>query len=431
MPVGQSPKENDKLVDPYSENEDWSDEEEDENWHERSDIRWMCVGIFLLSLVAAAFVHSLSSGASSDKGVSNVNPQYAPVTPVFDQPTAVPLVVETTTKNPLMPDVDMNNNNLCLDSEEEYGNLCYKKCSLLTAGTNPIRTSSWTCCENHPCGVSNQKGEAGSKIMCSGFDVGGDGGCPHQPGACLMNEELFLGTCFQKCALLTGNKYSNRVGPATCCAEEGTGCLDIWKDATSSLFNAGGGGTDNDASTPGGPHPPLTNLTEEGGRISSDSVSTSSPPVGPVVWGGHFGGNGNRCLEDEELYAGLCYKQCSVMTNGMYPIRTSTWTCCANQPCGISNQKGSVGSTLACSGFGIGGSGAFNLGKLPCPHKPRACNETEDEVMGMCYASCGSLTNDRFPHRLTAYTCCSADALKACLSFEATSTSPDYAVSAE
>ena len=34
--------------------------------------------------------------------------------------------------------------------------------------------------------------------------IGEDGACPHKPGACLKNEELFLGVCYKQCRLLKG-----------------------------------------------------------------------------------------------------------------------------------------------------------------------------------------------------------------------------------
>mmetsp|Transcript_53132 Transcript_53132/g.151401 ORF Transcript_53132/g.151401 Transcript_53132/m.151401 type:complete len:620 (+) Transcript_53132:89-1948(+) len=109
--------------------------------------------------------------------------------------------------------------NTCEPDEERLGVLCYKKCSLLTNGYYPIRTSAMTCCSSHPCGFFNQKHDIG---FCSGFSVAGgnSGACPHSPGGCAENEEFYLGQCYKRCSLLTENLYPHRVAPATCCKKD-------------------------------------------------------------------------------------------------------------------------------------------------------------------------------------------------------------------
>merc|ERR1711879_1142915 len=97
----------------------------------------------------------------------------------------------------------------------------------------------------------------------------------------------------------------------------------------------------------------------------------------------------------------------SILTGGANPIRTSSWTCCAKEPCDLADVKGDVGSKVVCNGFDVGGSGALTIGSLPCPHKPAACKESEeDELLGVCYTSCAQLTGGEFPHRLSPMTCC-------------------------
>jgi hypothetical protein len=139
---------------------------------------------------------------------------------------------------------------ICDDAEEFFGGLCYKTCSLLSEGRYPIRTSSWTCCASHPCELGNTQGQVGKTILCNGYDVSGDGGCPHRPGHCLPNEENFMGFCYEQCSILTSGQFPNRVGVATCCGSEGVGCMDFRKDATSADFAVGGGAADADPSTP-------------------------------------------------------------------------------------------------------------------------------------------------------------------------------------
>jgi len=180
---------------------------------------------------------------------------------------------------------DLHDGNVCKANEELYAGLCYKKCSLLTGGLDSIRTSPWTCCDSHPCGF-NQRADIGSHVACAGYDVAGDGSCPHRPGACLEDEELFLGVCYKKCSLLTDEEYPNRVGPATCCKDSGLGCLDPRKDYTSKEFAVGGS--------------------------NKDTASAEA----------------NACGEEGELLLGACYKKCSLLTGNEYPHRVAAATCC-------------------------------------------------------------------------------------------------------
>jgi len=174
----------------------------------------------------------------------------------------------------------VHNNKVCGDDEELLAGLCYRRCSLLTDGRDPIRTSPWTCCQSRPCAM-NQRGSLGSHVTCSGYDVAGDGSCPHAPGVCLVDEELLLGVCYKKCSLLTEGKYPHRMTPMTCCERSGLSCLDFRNDYTSKEFAVGGG-----ESGPG------------------------------------------ACLQDEELLMGTCYKKCNLLTGGRYPHRITAATCC-------------------------------------------------------------------------------------------------------
>uniref|UniRef100_A0A7S4QU91 Uncharacterized protein n=1 Tax=Alexandrium monilatum TaxID=311494 RepID=A0A7S4QU91_9DINO len=181
----------------------------------------------------------------------------------------------------LEPAEDLHDGNVCQGNEELFEGLCYKKCTLLTGGQDAIRTSPWTCCEQHPC-TTNQKLSIAARVACSGYAVAGDGSCPHKPGACLKDEELYLGVCYKKCSILTEMQFPYRVAPATCCKGSSLlDCLDFRKDYTSGEFAVGGGEA-----------------------------------------------NTGACLEDEELLLGQCYKKCSLLTNNEYPLRTTAATCC-------------------------------------------------------------------------------------------------------
>jgi len=163
----------------------------------------------------------------------------------------------------------MNDGNLCNDDEEQMKGLCYMKCSLLTNGTHPIRTSPMTCCEKHPCSFFNQKVDAG---LCSGYDVSGallPGGCPHPPGTCLADEELKFNVCYKKCTILTDGMFPYRVAPLTCCKVQGYACFNPLNLDTNQDYDVGGGGGDGDKATPAESHLPLTSLTEEGVATST------------------------------------------------------------------------------------------------------------------------------------------------------------------
>eukprot|EP00933_Yihiella_yeosuensis_P063441 TRINITY_DN66592_c0_g1_i1.p1 TRINITY_DN66592_c0_g1~~TRINITY_DN66592_c0_g1_i1.p1 ORF type:complete len:263 (-),score=50.06 TRINITY_DN66592_c0_g1_i1:283-1071(-) len=166
------------------------------------------------------------------------------------------------------PSEDMHDGNLCGNDEELFDDLCYAKCSLLTGGSHPVRTSSFSCCKSHPCEVWNTKVNFPPK-PCKGFDVAGDvagatEGCPHAIGTCLSDEELLLNTCYKKCELLTDGQFPHRISADTCCRTTGLGCLHPSNLNTDfKRFPVGGGADDGDEATPSKPHPPLTSLTEK------------------------------------------------------------------------------------------------------------------------------------------------------------------------
>lgn len=162
---------------------------------------------------------------------------------------------------PLAPRASMHDGNICGDDEEIMNELCYKKCGTLTFGEYPVRTSAWTCCKRHPCTYANTKHNMG---MCSGFDIAGDSqgdnACPHLPGACLVNEELYMGMCYKKCSGMVPD-FPNRAGVGTCCKTTGFKCTLPEYGTTSSGF-AVGGGDGTSASQHVKPHLPLAELTE-------------------------------------------------------------------------------------------------------------------------------------------------------------------------
>lgn len=157
-------------------------------------------------------------------------------------------------------DNNRHDGNPCENDEEVYNHLCYKKCSELTGGKYDLRTSAWTCCEKSPC-VFHQRSDMG---FCSGFSVSGgsDGLCPHAPGACLANEELYGGQCFKQCTILTNGAYTHRIASSSCCKHTGLACLLPHNYQNHPALAVGGGVGDGHQSTPSQAHPPLLALAE-------------------------------------------------------------------------------------------------------------------------------------------------------------------------
>jgi len=98
----------------------------------------------------------------------------------------------------LRPNVDLHNGNRCSDDEEDFLGLCYKKCDYFAEGKYPFRISAWQCCNHQPpCRFGDYIMTQGQP--CSGFGVLGDSmgnGCPHSPGGCFKDEELFGDICY-------------------------------------------------------------------------------------------------------------------------------------------------------------------------------------------------------------------------------------------
>eukprot|EP00429_Kryptoperidinium_foliaceum_P012256 CAMPEP_0176040720 /NCGR_PEP_ID=MMETSP0120_2-20121206/20194_1 /TAXON_ID=160619 /ORGANISM="Kryptoperidinium foliaceum, Strain CCMP 1326" /LENGTH=453 /DNA_ID=CAMNT_0017374121 /DNA_START=37 /DNA_END=1398 /DNA_ORIENTATION=- len=322
----------------------------------------------------------------------------------------------------------LHDGNVCDVNEELLAGLCYKKCALLTNYEAMIRTSPWTCCPHHPCTPLNEKGKIGLRIMCTGYDIGGDGGCPHEPGACLVDEELHGGVCYEKCALLTHGAFPNRMGPATCCDVHGLGCLSPGHAVTNKTFDVGGGEGDHGLAALAGPHFPQLSLTEDANskqprtpaKAQAQASAQQDAPLRIALQPLEAMDDGNICADNEELYGGLCYKRCAILTGGEASIRTSSWTCCKEHPCLPWNQHGSVGSRLVCNGYDIDGDGS-------CPHKPGACLVDEELHMGICYKKCSLLTRGLYPHRTAAATCCKSAGLS-CLNLGNDRTSRSFDV---
>jgi len=80
----------------------------------------------------------------------------------------------------VIPPSPINHSKSCEHNEELYATLCYKKCSLLTDGTHPVRQTAFSCCASAECGVMGQ--QSAGFVPCMGYDVSGKHECPHPPG---------------------------------------------------------------------------------------------------------------------------------------------------------------------------------------------------------------------------------------------------------
>eukprot|EP00928_Gymnodinium_smaydae_P097112 TRINITY_DN8720_c0_g1_i2.p1 TRINITY_DN8720_c0_g1~~TRINITY_DN8720_c0_g1_i2.p1 ORF type:complete len:308 (+),score=48.53 TRINITY_DN8720_c0_g1_i2:113-1036(+) len=164
----------------------------------------------------------------------------------------------------IMPKEIAHDHNPC-DSlkEEPFAGLCYDKCSILTHGKYPFRSTPWHCCHEKSCALNPLGLKSNGLMPCDGYDVSGDGkSCPHPPGDCFNDEELLVGACYMKCSLLTNGEYPHREAPATCCKVKGMGCLEPSNVKTSADFDVGGGKGDGNPNTPAGVHEPETSLTK-------------------------------------------------------------------------------------------------------------------------------------------------------------------------
>lgn len=125
----------------------------------------------------------------------------------------------------------------------------------------------------------------------------------------------------------------------------------------------------------------------------------------------------NICPDQEEEHMGLCYKKCSTLTDNKYPIRTTAFSCCKEEPCSFFNSEFS--NVLEyCDGLDVAGNFAQVGRQKVCPHKPGDCLLNEEFNLGVCYKRCALLTGGTHPYRFSGETCCLYDSHMACLAPE-------------
>lgn len=154
-----------------------------------------------------------------------------------------------------------------------------------------------------------------------------------------------------------------------------------------------------------------------GGRAPAAAPTSAAAP-------GEDMDDGNTCEDDEELWAKLCYKQCTLLTSGEYPARVSSFGCAKSSSFHdlLTNQK--IPSMIPCQGFDVSGDEAGN----GCPHDEGACREDEEISLGKCYKKCSQLTDGVYPHRTSSLSCCKSTALTECLTPSSVKMSSNFAV---
>lgn len=133
-----------------------------------------------------------------------------------------------------------------------------------------------------------------------------------------------------------------------------------------------------------------------GGTSSSSTASATPTSINDLAT------PGQHCDKNEELLLGVCYMNCSLLTQGRYPIRTAPNICCNKMPC-LSPSQVDANGFMPGTGYIVGGKGAGSY-----PHGPGGCAGNEESHLGMCYKKCSLLTNNEFPQRVMANTCCKA-----------------------
>mmetsp|Transcript_62857 Transcript_62857/g.113139 ORF Transcript_62857/g.113139 Transcript_62857/m.113139 type:complete len:279 (-) Transcript_62857:170-1006(-) len=120
--------------------------------------------------------------------------------------------------------------------------------------------------------------------------------------------------------------------------------------------------------------------------------------------------DGNKCEDDEEFFENLCYKKCSLLTNGGSSVRTSGLSCATGKTA-TEIAKAVKKFAMPCHGFDTAGDMAGG----GCPHAAGACLADEEFHLGTCFKKCSLLTGGVFPYRTTPEACCKEKASFSCM----------------
>ena len=159
---------------------------------------------------------------------------------------------------------------------------------------------------------------------------------------------------------------------------------------------------------------PRPNLPQLTGNVSGMPLHSALAPLESL-------NDGNKCASDEEEMMGTCYKKCVDLTGGYFPIRTSPFSCCASEPCGLQNSRVHLSF---CSGFDVAGD---HEGQ-GCPNFEGACLTDEELFNGLCYKKCSLFADGyTYNHRVAPNLCCRTHGMR-CMLPKYFRFSPDYAV---
>jgi len=133
--------------------------------------------------------------------------------------------------------------------------------------------------------------------------------------------------------------------------------------------------------------------------LAPEVLSTSLVPTTTVQQSSQKAPASARCGPAEELLAGLCYRNCSLLTNGSFPLRWAPNAC--HKEATETRPAETKFSGLLCNGFDVGSDGQ-------CPHPPSTgqCDDNEELHASSCYKTCELLTNGKYKIRSGPNTCC-------------------------
>lgn len=167
--------------------------------------------------------------------------------------------------------------------------------------------------------------------------------------------------------------------------------------------------------------PPASQISDINQLTGAKGVVPTQPtnPLAPA----EDTNDGNKCYDDEEDHLGLCYKTCSLLTNGKAPHRTSGFTCVKSSSFTDAFSP-KVEGLVPCKGFDVAGDTAGG----GCPHFHGACLVDEEMSLGKCYKKCSILTQSQYPHRTSMGTCCKTTNFIECLNPAEFKMSADFMV---
>eukprot|EP00929_Paragymnodinium_shiwhaense_P053979 TRINITY_DN2705_c0_g1_i1.p1 TRINITY_DN2705_c0_g1~~TRINITY_DN2705_c0_g1_i1.p1 ORF type:complete len:344 (-),score=49.97 TRINITY_DN2705_c0_g1_i1:320-1270(-) len=123
--------------------------------------------------------------------------------------------------------------------------------------------------------------------------------------------------------------------------------------------------------------------------------------------------DGNVCDKTEELFGGLCYTKCSILTGIPESRRSTAFSCCPTSDCHGNVFKMKTASLLPCGGYDV----SSQDGGKACPHLRGECLTDEEQFLGKCFEKCTLLTDGRFPKRISETSCCNPEGTGGCWNF--------------